>query len=206
MTQPGTVRLWVVRHAAPLIEPGRCYGRLEVPADPAATAQAAAALAQALPAQVRVHASPAQRCRALADALARLRPGLAARPDPRLHEMDFGTWEGQAWDTIGPARMDAWVQDFAHHAPGGGESLAAMLARVAAALHDACSGPDGEVVWITHAGVARCVAWLLQHPPVYGLQGPALQTLQIDARDWPVHAPAWGAWQTHPLCKPMQQA
>ncbi|MBV8617950.1 MAG: phosphoglycerate kinase, partial [Curvibacter sp.] len=30
-------RLWLVRHARQLIAPGTCYGRLDVPADPAHT-------------------------------------------------------------------------------------------------------------------------------------------------------------------------
>jgi hypothetical protein len=43
------MRLWLVRHAAPLVEAGTCYGALDVPADAQATQQAAQALAQALP-------------------------------------------------------------------------------------------------------------------------------------------------------------
>ena len=39
--------LWLVRHARPLIDTERCYGRLNAPADEAATRQAAQALHQA---------------------------------------------------------------------------------------------------------------------------------------------------------------
>src|SRR5690606_10781153 len=42
-------RLWLVRHAAPLVSPGTCYGALDVPADAAATQAAAVRLAAALP-------------------------------------------------------------------------------------------------------------------------------------------------------------
>ena len=45
---PGA-RLWLVRHAAPQVAPGTCYGALDVPADPAATQAAARRLAAALP-------------------------------------------------------------------------------------------------------------------------------------------------------------
>ena len=126
-------RLWLVRHAQPLVAPGVCYGRLDLPADAAATAASAQALAAALPASVRLaHHSPLQRCEQLAQALQALRPGLALKPEARLQELDFGTWEGCAWDAIGRAPVHAWTADFAHHRPGGGESLAHMLGRVAA--------------------------------------------------------------------------
>ncbi|GAA4419365.1 histidine phosphatase family protein [Acidovorax lacteus] len=189
MSEPSDRRLWLVRHAQPHIAPGVCYGRLDVAADPLATQQASAALAAALPPAAQVLTSPAQRCTALAAALAELRPALAAQTDYALQELHFGTWEGQSWDTIGPVALDAWTADFAHHAPGGGETLAAMLQRVQAALARAGHAPCREVVWITHAGVARCVHHLLRHP-----LPSDLHTLRIAAADWAWPAPAWGGW------------
>ena len=194
MNAPAGRTLWLVRHAPPQIAPGICYGRLDVAADPLATQQAAAALAAALPPAAQVHTSPAQRCTALADAVAAQRPALAAQADEALQELHFGAWEGQAWDAIGPTALDAWTADFAHHAPGSGEALAAMLQRVQAALartgHAACA----DVVWITHAGVARCVQYLLRHP-----LPRELHTLRIAAADWTWPAPAWGGWTRVPL-------
>ena len=158
-------------------------------ADAVATAASAEALAAALPASVQLaHHSPLQRCAQLARALQALRPGLALHADARLQELDFGDWEGRAWDAIGRAPVDAWTADFASHRPGGGESLADMLQRVAAALAAARAAPNGSgnaVLWITHAGVARCVQWLLRH-------GSA--TLPR-ADQWPVAAPGFGAWE-----------
>lgn len=107
--------------------------------------------------------------------------------------MDFGEWEGQTWDAIGKTAIDAWTDAFHTHPPGGGESLRAMLARVGQALQAARQQHAGsgvqDVVWITHAGVARCVHWLLA-------QGTGV-TPQPDT--WPVHAPAWGGWVIHSL-------
>ena len=101
--------------------------------------------------------------------------------------MDFGAWEGQAWSAIARAEIDAWAANLAGHAPGGGESLAAMLQRVALALRDAAArahDQGADMVWISHAGVARCVQWLQQHGP-----GRAPQ-----AHEWPLQAPDFGAW------------
>ena len=191
-------RLWLVRHACPDIAPGICYGRLDVPALPAASRAAAQALAHALAQRIAaVRHSPLQRCELLALDLRRLRPDLAqiSHPDPRLIELDFGYWEGRAWEALPRADIDAWSADLHCHAPGGGEALAGMLARVAQALDDAARAgwkTGGDVVWLTHAGVARCVDWLLRHGP----DEPA------DAARWPLHAPGYGAWTTVPLPRP----
>lgn len=191
MTPRSSARLWLVRHAAPQVAPGTCYGSLDMPADPTATAQTARALADALPHGASLHTSTLQRCELLAQSLQALRPDLVPNPDPRLREMDFGAWEGRAWSAIAKSDIDAWAAAFATHAPGGGESLAAMLARVASALAVARQVDSGgqDVVWITHAGVARCVAWLQLHG----------EGVMPCSEDWPVAAPGWGEWEIRDL-------
>ena len=42
------MRLWLVRHAQPLVAPGVCYGATDMPADVDATSQAAQALVDRL--------------------------------------------------------------------------------------------------------------------------------------------------------------
>ena len=194
-----SVRLWLVRHAQPLVAPGTCYGALDVLADPAATRAAAERLAAALPPGAQVFHSTLQRCELLALDLQALRPDLASNPDARLREMDFGAWEGRTWADIGKPAIDTWTADFAHQAPGGGESLSAVLARVSLALQDAqrlftaeATETTQDVVWITHAGVARCVAWL---------QAPDRRAEDAVPRpdEWPVAAPAWGEWEIRSL-------
>ncbi len=184
--------LWLARHAAPLIAPGHCYGQLDIPADTAATQAAAQALAQALPQRVLVWHSPLQRCAQLAHALQALRPDTISQPDVRLQEMNFGAWEGRRWDDIPRHEIDAWVADFAQYRPGGGESLQTMLLRVASAWQDAQSvalAQQSLVLWISHAGVARCVQWLQQAPA----------NRPPSAAQWPQQAPALGAWCRWPL-------
>ena len=186
-------RLWLVRHAAPLVAPGTCYGALDVPADAQATRAAAERLATALPPGARVAHSTLQRCELLAHDLQALRPDLTFAPDARLREMDFGRWEGLTWNAIGKSAIDAWVAGFATHATGGGESLAHMLHRVAAALQTAREWRNDQgtmdVVWITHAGVARCVAWLQERG----------ESALPRSEDWPVVAPGWGEWEIREL-------
>ena len=177
------MKLWIVRHATPLIESGVCYGALDVEADPPHTSQAARALAQALPEHCQVWVSPLQRCRQLAKALFELRPELEPQTDTRLREMDFGTWEGVAWDAIPLAAMQAWTDDFGAHRFGGVESANEVLARVAELWDAAQQQPDENQVWITHAGVARAAHLLAQ-----GIRS-------VDsASQWPKDAPGYGEW------------
>jgi alpha-ribazole phosphatase len=177
----GASNLWLARHAQPVIEPGVCYGQLDVPAVVEATAACARELAKALPNGIKIICSPLQRCEQLAHVLCGLRADLAYKTDPRLQEMDFGQWEGQRWDDIGAAALDAWVADFARYRPGGGESVDAFMQRVAAVWDE--SAGAAETLWITHAGVIRA-ATLLQSG----------QRSVDRASQWPADAPAFGGW------------
>ena len=172
-----------MRHAQPLVAPGICYGALDMPADASATADSAQRLAAVLPQRLSVWHSPLQRCELLAHVFKGLRPDLMLKTAPNLVEFDFGHWEGRAWDDIPRADIDAWTADFAHYRPGGGDNLAAMLARVSSALR-AAQQEGGDILWVTHAGVARCVQWLLHAAPG---QSPC-------AAEWPRSAPGYGEW------------
>lgn len=175
--------LWLARHAQPLVAPGTCYGALDLPADTAATQLAAQALADALPQGIFVECSLLQRCEQLAYILQGLRPDLTPKMTPDLAEMGFGQWEGQAWSAIPPAALRAWTDDFAHHRPGGGESVSGFMARVARAF-DAARARGGDTAWLTHAGVIRAASLLHQ-----GVR-------RIDRADqWPADAPGFGQWK-----------
>ena len=173
--------LWIVRHARPLITAGICYGVMDVQADAAETELAARALADTLPTGVVLRISPLTRCQQLARALCGLRADLQAHTDPRLREMDFGCWEGVAWDAITRAALQAWTDDFGNHRFGGAESSNEVLARVGHAWDE--DQGDHDTVWITHAGVARAARLLAD----------GVRTL-TRADQWPPDAPDYGKW------------
>ena len=190
--------LWLVRHAQPLIDPGICYGQLDVAADLAATQACAKVLtdelnkelikvlARAVPnassRQLNISVSPLQRCELLAHVLIGLQPNLTNKTDPRLQEMNFGRWEGKPWADIPKAELDAWTDDFAHYPAGQtGESVTHFMARVAAAFDELDA--EQNTLWITHAGVIRAATLLAQ-----GIR-------HITRADqWPIAAPAYGQW------------
>jgi len=176
--QPNTVHL--VRHAQPLIAAGVCYGALDVPADATATQQAAQALAPTLPPGALMLTSPLQRCELLAQLIQGLRPDLTYKTDARLAEMNFGSFEGQRWDSLAPADFESWTADFWQHRFGGAESVAEFMARVAGVWDEAMASGQQQV-WVTHAGVMRAATLL------------AKGVRRVDqATDWPQAAPAFG--------------
>lgn len=183
------MKLWLVRHAAPVVEPGTCYGRSDVAADPKGSADAARELAAAMPGAIRVATSPSGRCTQLARDLQALRPELAFTQDARLQELDFGSWELRPWAAIPRDALDRWTADFGRHRPGGGEAVQELLTRVRAALEDAVRD-GGDQLWITHAGVLRAAGLLVQG------------TFEVtDAGQWPAIALPFGSWQVHDLAR-----
>lgn len=181
------MKLWLVRHARPLIDAGICYGATDVPADAAHTQATATQLAPLLPAGLTVWTSPLQRCSALADQLLALRPDLQLRTDARLAELDFGCWEGVRWDAIPRAAYDDWTANFGAARFGGRESVNELLQRVAAVRAES-QARGQDAVWVTHAGVLRALALLDQ----------GLTTLD-QAPQWPRDVADWGGWEQRAL-------
>ncbi len=158
------MRLLLIRHTAPDIQPGHCYGRLDVPARvPELAAWLADWDAGRHPGQPwrgygRLLSSPALRCAELAGALS-VRLGLAVEQDPCWREMDFGAWEGRSWDAIGRKSVDDWAADPVHHAPGGGESALAMMRRVAQG-GASVRAAERDAILVCHGGTIRMLrAW-----------------------------------------------
>lgn len=137
--------LHLIRHPKPLIEPGICYGQLDIPAE--SPEPLLENLRRQIPAHVPVWSSPLQRCRTLAAAL---HP--APQFDPRLMEMNFGEWEGLPWDDVPRHELEKWAGDVEHFAPPGGESALQVQQRVLSFFEKKYFD---EVAIVTHAGVIR---------------------------------------------------
>jgi len=114
----------------------------------------AAIAEQALPAVHQIISSPLKRCYRLASFIARARQ-INITTDPRLTEMNFGTWEGVAWDDVPRHELDVWAADFMQGKPHGGESVADMQARVSSAIA-AYQSAEQTCLMVTHLGVIRC--------------------------------------------------
>ncbi len=163
--------LVLIRHPRVAIDAGVCYGQTDVPllGDVADAARALTARMQSLhvpPCADGWYTSPLQRCASLARAL-----DAGMRLDRRLAEIDFGAWEGRAWDDIERAQIDAWAADLDHARAHGGESLAQFADRVLAWFGETCGERNAHV--IAHAGVVRVLsAHLLKIDRAQVLQWP----------------------------------
>jgi alpha-ribazole phosphatase len=151
----GPCRLHAWRHPRVPGAEGRCVGRTDLAADP----RRAKRLAHRIRGFARrfalpriVITSPLQRSRAVGRWLARW--GWQHRIDAALCELDFGCWDGQPWSAVPRQAFDAWCADFEHHAPGDGESVAALLQRVRG------FDPGPARIVVTHGGWLAAALWL----------------------------------------------
>ncbi len=141
------MQLYLIRHPKPEIATGICYGQSDIDVSDLNCWLVYEQVQAALPAKVMMFSSPLQRCAKLAQLLHPI-----PNHDARLMEMHFGKWEMQNWDAIQRSEIDAWAADVVGYAPGGGETVTAMAARVIDFLHDLAKKNLHDVAIVAHAG------------------------------------------------------
>jgi alpha-ribazole phosphatase len=151
------MKVVLIRHPKPQIEPGICYGQLDMPAD-AADLERVVGNLKLRSKPIATFSSPLIRAHSLATAM--LAHGW---PEPAVHndlmEMSFGNWENRSWNDIDRSEVDAWAANMLHYVPPGGESVYQLAQRSAAAIR-ACleqtrAATDSEeyIAVFCHAGV-----------------------------------------------------
>jgi alpha-ribazole phosphatase len=185
MTDPqvdGVVDLWCWRHPRAEGSAGRCIGRTDLAVHRRRAKRLAHRIrhiARRLGLPHAASVSPLRRCRDVGHWLQRW--GWRVEVDARLLELDFGAWDGQPWSRIAWAEVEAWQADLRHHAPGGGEPLQALAARVQAFVDAAAPGPR---LVVTHAG------WINALRTVTARGDGA-----VDAAQWPAPVPCGALWR-----------
>ncbi|MCW9708063.1 alpha-ribazole phosphatase [Fodinibius salsisoli] len=147
--------LFLIRHTTPDIEEGICYGQKDIDlADsfPDELKKLGAKLPENYP-DFPIHSSPLKRCRELAQQLAKQQ----VTTDSRLKELDFGAWEGRAWDDIDPEQLQPWMQNFVEVACPGGESYRQLYDRAVDWWQEVIQLEHKQVLVISHSGVIRCI-------------------------------------------------
>jgi broad specificity phosphatase PhoE len=144
---------------------GLLLGRADPPLNEFGERQARA-LAKALPRPSRIVSSPLARARHTAAVLAGAPPGVMdaedVEVDARWIEMDYGELDGRPATALDEGSWRTWRED-AEFVPAGGESLAAVCARV----HEACAelvddAARGDVVVVSHVSpIKAAVTWAL---------------------------------------------
>jgi len=160
------MKVLLVRHPQLQIAPGICYGRrLDIPLTPEGLETAIRLSADPIFADAaHIWSSPARRCREVSDRVA----ATNAAPltvDPRLHELDFGEWEGRSWDEIGKEALDAWAAAPETYRPPGGESATELLDRVRS-FHAQIVGRGEDCAVVSHGGPLRILGAMLRGQPI----------------------------------------
>jgi alpha-ribazole phosphatase len=145
----------LVRHTRLEIAPGLCYGRRDVDVATTFEADARDVLRQIGQCQ-HVYTSHATRCQKLAAVIAQ-RHHTPLHIDERLHELDFGDWDGMRWNEINRSALDQWAADISGFQMPNGES-GEMLMQRAAAFFSAvlCNAKEATVV-VSHGGTLRAL-------------------------------------------------
>jgi broad specificity phosphatase PhoE len=163
MSQFPVRRLTLVRHGETEGQSSiRYYGRTDVPLSSLGRAQmerVRAALA-ARPFSA-VYTSTLSRA---SEAAGIIGDGTVIRPIPipGFDEIDFGEWEGLTIDEIRERYPRLYTEWQAHRGGDftypGGESTRGFRERVAQALHEVMTqAPPGELLFVLHKGVIRCI-------------------------------------------------
>ena len=156
--------LYLIRHTRPDIEPGICYGRLDIGVADSFETEANDIL-RCLPPLELVIASPLLRARRLGEFLAQSQH-CELRSDDRLIEKNFGVWEGKYWDDIARNEIDAWAADVMGYAPPGGESAQQLMRRVRGFLRDLSQLPQRHIALAAHGGSLRAMLALIADIPL----------------------------------------
>lgn len=157
-------RWWWIRHAPVVGHDGRIYGALDVDCD-CGDEGGFRALAAALPRDAAWIVTPLKRTRATAEAILRHHGDAASisaadfEVEPLLVEQDFGSWQGLSHAELAAQRSGAWHRFWlapAEEEPPGGESFAALTARVAEAIDRLTRRHVGrDIVCVSHGGPIR---------------------------------------------------
>jgi alpha-ribazole phosphatase len=153
------MEIHLVRHIAPAVEKGICYGQTDVPLPPEYPVLHQTVLTKLEGPYQKIYSSPLQRCRLLAEAT-----GLPTTYDPRLREVNFGQWENRAWNDLDQEELNRWMYNYIGQAPPGGESLTQVVARFQEFLNEL--PVLNKVLIITHAGIIRSAFHLLNNLPL----------------------------------------
>jgi alpha-ribazole phosphatase len=159
------MRILLVRHPYLLIKHGTCYGRLDVPIHPTAQSDIEElATAGTLATSRRVWTSPARRCDVQAEIIARCL-AIPKTIDERLQELDFGAWEGMAWNDIPRPDLDKWAADPEGFRPPDGESGAELVARCRS-FHSEVSHVGEDCTIVSHGGPLVVLQALFTGKPI----------------------------------------
>lgn len=155
MKQEKLPRIYVVRHCRTRYnDETRVQGSLDITLSDTGRAQARAIAPVVKNLGItRIISSPLRRALETAKIYAE-QSGAILCADPRLRELDHGSWQGRVIDELlsdPSSDYGQWLEDpTSIHIPGGSESLAGAQRRIVGAIRDAALKYDGAILVVTH--------------------------------------------------------
>lgn len=176
------MNIYLVRHTQVDNPHKVCYGRKEM-ALCENYLRDFTSLRCALPRSIdKYYSSPMSRSWLLAEYL-----GETVCRDERLHEMDFGLWEGVSWDDIPRDGIENWHQRLESYKPGGGESYQELFSRVNHFWNELISCESKrDICIVTHGGVVRSILALILKIDVHSIFNLRIECgsiVQVSVRD-----------------------
>jgi alpha-ribazole phosphatase len=157
------MQIYLIRHTAPAIENGICYGQSDIDVQ-SSFIQDAAKIKRLLPDQMlQVYSSPLKRCQKLSEFLF---PDCEIKYCDELKEIDCGEWEEKRWDEIDETVLNGWMKDFVNVCFPGGENFLQLAARVNKIFDEICNSDKSPIAVVTHAGVIRSLLSRMANTPL----------------------------------------
>ena len=152
--------IYLMRHPETNATSGICLGQTDIPLSDAGKESIPMLVTKALELKPdAIVSSDLSRCRSLAIALYAAGVPIWTQ-DPVWREVDFGRWEGRAWDHIYKtenATYEDWVANCNTAKAPEGESFEDLHRRVWFGLDQLSAAGLGNVIVVTHAGVIRAL-------------------------------------------------
>jgi alpha-ribazole phosphatase len=154
------MEIHVIRHTAPDIAKGVCYGYTDIPLL-SSFEEETQAIFHFIPNSIEViYTSPLSRCKRLAYKLSETK-NVSVLEDVRLKELNFGTWEMQRWDDIDSTLLLKWMSNYEDECCPNGESYRQLVNRVDDFLVTLSQTDYKRIAIVTHGGVIKAMHTLI---------------------------------------------
>ncbi len=156
--------IYLIRHTAPQVEKGICYGQTDLDVKDSFLDEAQV-IKNVLPSDFDyVYTSPLQRCSKLA---VELFPNYDIKYNHQLKELHCGDWEMQHWDDIPKAEIEPWYNDFVHYKIPNGESYTILYNRIVQEFEKILDfNKDKKIAIVAHGGVLRSILSYITKTPL----------------------------------------
>lgn len=156
------MELYVIRHTAPDVPKGVCYGHTDIPLLATFEQEAQAILSVVSEGIEMIYTSPLIRCKRLAYKLSEMK-GVPLQEDARLKELNFGHWEMQRWEDIDSASLLKWMSNYEDVCCPNGESYQLLVSRVNDFLSTLSQTDHKRIAIVTHGGVIKAMHALINN-------------------------------------------